>query len=59
MSKLKPCQFCGGPASLYRMPYIGGGGYGSVVECDRCWAKTGYYEIKDAAIAAWNRRTDA
>lgn len=58
MSELKPCPFCGGEASKVWIPYIGGGGYGNVIECDDCWAKTGYYATEAEAIAAWNARAE-
>ena len=58
IAKLKPCPFCGGEASKVWIPYIGGGGYGNVIECDDCWAKTGYYATEAEAIAAWNTRAE-
>ena len=58
MDELKPCPFCGGEAQAYIMPCIGSSDRGYVVECDQCWAKTGYYELRDGAIAAWNRRAE-
>lgn len=57
-SELKPCPFCGGEASNVWIPYIGGGGYGNVIECDDCWAKTGYYDTEAEAIKAWNTRAE-
>lgn len=51
MSELKPCPFCGGKAktqSFYR---------DHRVYCRTCNASTMcYYETKEKAIAAWNRR---
>lgn len=57
--KLRECPFCGGEASKTHIPYIGGGGYGNVIECDTCWAKTGYYDTEAEAIEAWNTRYPA
>lgn len=54
--ELKPCPFCGGEATLNIAPYIGGAGFGYIVECDKCWSKTGYYSQKAEAVAAWNSR---
>lgn len=54
--ELKPCPFCGGKAEVVWMPYINVEGMGLVVECNHCWAETGYYATREEAIAAWNRR---
>lgn len=56
--KLKPCPFCGGEASPLIKPFIGADGSGLVIECDRCWCSTGYYETEAEAIEAWNTRAD-
>lgn len=29
-----------------------------VAECDRCWAKTGYYDNEAEAAEAWNQRAE-
>lgn len=58
MTKLKRCPFCGGEALVCIKPFIGESGRGFVVECDGCWASTGYYETEEEAIEAWNRRVD-
>lgn len=54
----KPCPFCGGKAKVVWMPYIGAEGIGLVVECNQCWAQTGYYDTREEAIDAWNRRVE-
>ena len=53
---LLPCPFCGGPAEVNRVPFIGVEGDGLVATCNRCRAKTGYYNTRHEAITAWNRR---
>ena len=58
MRELKPCQFCGGEASKVWMPYIGGGGYGSVVECDTCFAdEVTHRNCKYSVNRGWRERT--
>ena len=52
MEKLKPCPFCGGEACIleicgYDMPFE--------VFCG-CGGRVAYYETKEEAIDAWNRR---
>ena len=56
MEELKPCPFCGGEAKVF-------GNYDDSEyhanctnnECGCCWVN--YYETKEEAIEAWNRRT--
>lgn len=57
--ELKPCQFCGGKATLINQEFFGCNGV--VVICSNCRAKsrnfTGAY-MEDQAAEAWNRRVD-
>lgn len=55
---LLPCPFCGGRATLVKMPHINAPGFGFVVECDECWSKTGYYDYREGAFEAWGRRVN-
>ena len=58
MSELKPCPFCGGDSQTMRnfdsndkMVHVG--------TCNKCFARTGFYEYKEEAIKAWNTRKEA
>lgn len=53
---ISECPFCGGTAEVNLSPLTGASGYGYVVQCNRCWCKTGYYSTKQESIEAWNRR---
>lgn len=63
MSKLKPCPFCDGPATFCTTLEITGG-YGAIVLCMRCNAKTDSlyaHDEEDAKImaaACWNTRAE-
>ena len=57
MSDLLSCPFCGGEAGPTVKPYIGCNGSGFTVDCEKCWASTGYYDSYEEAIAAWNTRS--
>lgn len=55
MSELKPCPFCGCPASIYdykhnEMPL------GYDVHCLGCEVTTKSYKTKEEAIEQWNTR---
>ena len=51
-TKLKPCPFCGGEASMY-IAYDDG----YYVCCDECGCGLPVYNTEEEAIEAWNRRT--
>ena len=53
---LLPCPFCGGEAAAYVEHSKFPPGYYYGVECDKCDARTGEFDHKEEAIAAWNRR---
>lgn len=56
LPQLKPCPFCGGKAQLKPM-----GGKGSThawIECSKCEAEINWYTTLEAAIEAWNQRTN-
>ena len=48
---LKPCPFCGAPASI--ISYAVGGGE---VCCTQCECRYGYTGTVDESIARWNKR---
>lgn len=51
-----PCPFCGGKAEvfpIYTVPQ-----YGYWVECCCCGAEQPQFKTKEAAIIAWNTRTN-
>ena len=65
--ELKPCPFCGGEAMLIANPSIGI----VYIQCQSCTAMVGrkrkiissiigkeFFENKQEAIEAWNRRAD-
>lgn len=66
MTDLKPCPFCGGPASADAdeiMRYVDEEGKNSTivlfsVGCINCGCKTYRYSKMESAIEAWNRRAD-
>lgn len=52
MSKLKPCPFCGGEASIYHLSV----GKHSYVKCRGCSEGSPIKPTEEQAITAWNRR---
>ena len=50
-TKLKPCPFCGGEASMY-IAYDDG----YYVCCDECGCGLPVYNTEEEAIEAWNKR---
>ena len=52
MTKLKPCPFCGGEAKLER----GTTQLDNFVYCSDCGSGTRFFNTKQSAIEAWNRR---
>ncbi len=56
--ELKPCPFCG--SESVSIMYNHHGDY--AVNCDAtrggCGATSGYAQMREAAVAAWNRRAD-
>lgn len=57
MNELKSCPFCGGSAYDHIKYYIHSNTQRHVVKCTKCNAMM-EYRNKDAAIKAWNRRSD-
>ena len=55
MAELKLCPFEGGRAYIEYL-YVNGQHFYFVV-CTRCFAQTGHYLSKQAAIDAWNKRS--
>ena len=57
MAELKPCPFCEDKdAPFVNKKFIIGGDW-HWVECDCCGARGPIYMPKQAAIAAWNKRS--
>lgn len=56
--ELKDCPFCGGKAIFRkrRPDHIMNGK--SFVCCSVCKNKTGYYDLEEEAVAAWNKRIE-
>ena len=54
MDELKPCPFCGGDATLWRE---GGVDRPYHILCG-CGGRVGWFETREEAIAAWNRRVN-
>lgn len=63
MSELKPCPFCGGPAT-FCTSLSSTGDYDAAVICERCNAKTDFMRATDEedakvmAAACWNTRAE-
>ena len=59
--ELKPCPFCGSSNVTLEVEYGSDCGYGfggHTVICNNCGVQTIYYETKEEAIEAWNKRAD-
>lgn len=55
-NELKPCPFCGGEATLYRVPNTPMVLYG--VKCEKCDCRIHPRVLRKDAVYAWNRRAD-
>ena len=53
MSELKPCPFCGSASDLH---HLGQNVY--AVYCSKCLAQTDTYPSREAAVTAWEERTN-
>ena len=49
-TKLKPCPFCGGEAHFVNND--------NWIACGDCGAETSYFDTKEEATEAWNRRAN-
>ncbi|MBR1602554.1 MAG: Lar family restriction alleviation protein [Synergistaceae bacterium] len=50
--KLKPCPFCGGESKV-----IGSDKYSDYcATCSKCWTTSNYFDSREKAAEAWNRR---
>ena len=58
MSELKPCPFCVGEACLQRHEFVGYTDTFGVVCLDCCCETRQFFETKEEAIKAWNRRSE-
>lgn len=57
MPELKPCPFCGGKdISVSKFDPMGILTY--VASCQECFGQTGFCRTPEAAIKAWNRRSE-
>ena len=56
MAELKPCPFCGSVVIEENTNNFGSFVFHFMC-CERCSAKTAYYETKKSAIDAWNKRS--
>lgn len=52
-NELKPCPFCGGGTHYYAPAPID-----HHIQCEKCFAETGGFFSKEAAIEAWNTRAE-
>lgn len=58
MTDLKPCPFCGGEGVVQRHEYEGYTDTFGVVCFDCCAETRQFYNTKEEAIEAWNRRAN-
>ena len=56
--KLLPCPFCGGEACMNEHVFTGYSSTFGVVCLDCCAETRQFYDIKEEAITAWNRRAE-
>ena len=56
--KLKSCPFCGGEPCIQRHEFIGYADTFGVVCLDCCCETRQFFETKEEAIEAWNRRAE-
>ena len=58
MDDLKRCPFCGGEGCIQRHEFIGYTDTFGVVCLDCCCETRQFFETKEDAIEAWNRRVE-
>lgn len=56
--ELKPCPFCGGEACMQEHVFHGYTSTYGVVCLDCCAETRQFYDTKEEAAEAWNRRAD-
>lgn len=57
MINIETCPCCNGETTLLsRCSWIAPDGYTYYVKCKECNTMSGYYETKEAAVKAWNKR---
>jgi len=56
MDKLLPCPFCGGEACMNEHVFTGYSSMFGVICLDCCAETWQFYDTKEEAAAAWNRR---
>ena len=57
MNNIKTCPCCNGESTLHsRCSWLAPDGYTYYVQCEECKTMSGYYETKNKAIEAWNKR---
>jgi Lar family restriction alleviation protein len=57
-NELKPCPFCGGEATLWKIRETDGPYYRPYHILCGCGGRVGWFEEKKEAIDAWNRRVN-
>lgn len=58
MNELKPCPFCGGEGCVQEHVFSGYTSTFGVVCLDCCCETRQFYDSKEDAIEAWNRRVN-